>query len=309
MRKLAAWLAVGFAVAWGFVRVTSVYGHKFYDLTGQAQWIWAPIDITRDEPVAFFAIRDFDLPANRYYTKVKIIGDPEYTFYFNGHEIAGRRNAENVLDVYDLSAFAVTGRNRIVVAMRATRGVGGLLVAVDISPETKGFLVTDGSWRISEVWDPALPTRDAGPMARPLTLGQPPVGRWNYLEPRAAQVAGRPGSPIAPRATFPYTATMAVVKVIDGTAIRTRMEVPAVAYDFSDIDGRLRLTRRHGTRNAELVTVRFANTREELLSIEGSVRTYAFARGEQTIVDPEVRRFRYVGVQQNAAAVEALVNR
>ena len=46
--------------------------------------------MSANEPVAFFAAREFTLPPNRVYTRLKVLGDPEYTLYVNGREIAGR---------------------------------------------------------------------------------------------------------------------------------------------------------------------------------------------------------------------------
>src|SRR5713101_4485864 len=114
-----------------FHRLNLLYSHKFFDVTGRAQWIWPQHRFAANVPVAFFATRDFDLPKNRYFTRIKIAGDPQYTLYFNGREVGGRRTAEDMaLDVYDVSTLAHDGPNRIVVAARSANGVGGLLASV-----------------------------------------------------------------------------------------------------------------------------------------------------------------------------------
>src|SRR5436190_21312322 len=199
VRRLTIAIAIGFLFVAAFVRLNLVYGRKFFDVSGPARWIWPPVDISRQLPVTFFATRDFDLPANRYYTKIKVVGDPEYTLYFNGKEIGGRRvGDESVLDVYDVTPLAKTGRNRIVVAVRATEGVGGLLAALDISPETENYVVTDASWKVATSWRPELITRDVPGMKHPMILGAPPIGRWNYLKPRPAALEVPPVATLQP---------------------------------------------------------------------------------------------------------------
>lgn len=310
LRRLTIVTILGFLFAAGFVHLRDVYSHKFFDVTGRAVWIWPRIDITRGNPVVFFATRDFDLPANRYYTHVKVAADPEYTLYFNGREIAGRRFGDDrTLDVYDLTQLARTGRNRIVVAVRATRGVGGLLASVDISPETANLVVTDAAWNIAMRWSPELLDRDLPGMRKPMVIGEPPAGKWNYLRPRTAAIEPPPSGVRMPGGSFPYVATMPVVKVVNGTAIVTSQQEPATAFDFGDIDARLRVVRAGAVNLPQLVEVRFANTREELGYVEGGVRTYAFAPGERLVVDPETRRFRYVGIYRSAATADALLNR
>src|SRR5213075_1724317 len=113
-------------------------------------------------------------------TKIKVAGDPEYTLYFNGQEIGGRRFGEHrdALDVFDVTQLAKTGRNRIVIAARSTNGVGGVLAAVDLSTEVENYVVTDASWKMFHRWNPALPLRDVGLSTPPMVLGQPPRGRW-----------------------------------------------------------------------------------------------------------------------------------
>jgi hypothetical protein len=113
-----------------FSHLYRIYAKKFYDLTGRAKWIWAPHRINRNEPVVFWATRDFTLPEQRRYTQIKVLGDPEYVLYFNGQEVGGRRVREDRhLDFFDVSPSARTGRNRIVVAVRSVSGVGGLIAA------------------------------------------------------------------------------------------------------------------------------------------------------------------------------------
>ena len=75
MRRITVVLI--FVVA--FTAVTSqlyrMYAKKFFDVTGPAKWIWAEHQISLNTPVVFFAVRDFDLPANRVFTRIKIAAE------------------------------------------------------------------------------------------------------------------------------------------------------------------------------------------------------------------------------------------
>src|SRR5437867_3045486 len=91
MRRLAIGVLALFAGVDAYHRLYLLYAHKFFDVTGRAQWIWAQHQLSRNIPVAFFATRNFDLPPNRQFTRIKVAVDPEYTLYFNGPQI-GRWN-------------------------------------------------------------------------------------------------------------------------------------------------------------------------------------------------------------------------
>src|SRR5258708_3712834 len=106
MRRLTVALGFLFLFVFAFSRLELLYGDKFYDVpnTGNAQWIWMRLHMSAGDPAAFYATRDFDLPPGRQFTRIKIHGDPEYTLYFNGVEIGGRRVGEDsFLDTYDVS--------------------------------------------------------------------------------------------------------------------------------------------------------------------------------------------------------------
>src|SRR5947209_12856338 len=138
MRRLAIGLLALFAVTAAYHRLDLLYSHKFFDVTGSAQWIWAQHQISRNIPVAFFATRNFDLPPNRSFTHVKIGCDPEYSLYFNGVQVGGRRiGEESALDVYDVSNLAHDRGNRMAVAARRPNGVGGIIASIDVSAEYK----------------------------------------------------------------------------------------------------------------------------------------------------------------------------
>src|SRR5688500_13532301 len=181
IRRLSAVILFLFLATASFWSLRRMYERKFFDLTGNAQWIWAPMWLQSDRPVAFYAVRDFELPERRYYTKIKIHGDPEYTLYFNGQQIAHRRvGDEPHLELYDVSKLAKTGRNRILVAMRSPAGTRGLIAGLDLGPEVENYIVTGTDWKIFWRWTDTLPLRDSSEKpVKPMLIGHPPVGRWN----------------------------------------------------------------------------------------------------------------------------------
>src|ERR1044071_1191257 len=88
-----AFIAVFTAV---FAKLNHVYSQKFLATTGVAQWIFAQPPLSFGEPVAFFAARDFTLPAKRYYTRLKIATDPEYQLFVNGREIRSEEHTSEL---------------------------------------------------------------------------------------------------------------------------------------------------------------------------------------------------------------------
>jgi len=297
IRRWTIAIVLSFLFAAAFTRLEAVYAHKFFDITGRAQWIWPRVEMASENPVVFFATRDFDLPATRYYTHIKIAADPEYTLYLNGRELASKRMTEaSALDVYDVTSLAHDGRNRIVVAVRSVKGAGGLLVAVDLSPETENFIVTDQSWKISRVWSPALLQSDLKSMEKPVEIGEPPVGRWNYLVPRDAPIATAATTVVPAQTTFTAKTRLPEVKVVSGTPIASTRAVRAFGYDFGWLDGQARLVRTRDLALCQVIDIRYANAKEELLMVEGKTHAIVFAPGESVVVDPETRHFRWIGV-------------
>ena len=281
-----------------FSTLNRIYSHKFLSTTA-AQWIWAQHRISSNEPVAFFAVRDFDLPEKRYYTRLKIAGDPEYTLYINGREIAGRQvGEERTLDLYDISSLVKTGRNRIVVAMRAPQGVGGLIASIDIAPEIANWVVSDGSWKIFRRWHPDLVVKDPPGLRAesPIVHGPPPVGRWNYLTLAKQEIVPRPSTLVAPRESFPMLALMPAIRTRSGIAVAVAERARATAFDFGFTRGHVRLIVEHERSVNRLVKVRFANTRNELGYVEWNLRPIVFAPGERVVTTPEAHNFRYVMV-------------
>src|ERR1051326_6780326 len=58
LRRWTIVLILGFLFVAAFTQLNAVYGHKFFDVTGRAQWIWPRVEKSSEIPVAFFATRD-----------------------------------------------------------------------------------------------------------------------------------------------------------------------------------------------------------------------------------------------------------
>ena len=258
-------------------------------------------------PVVFFATRNFDMPPGSKFAHLKIFADPEYTLWLNGREIAGRRAGEQlVLDTFDVSPLVRTRNNRIVVAVRSTNGVGGLLASIDVADELENAIVTDESWRIFRRWNDALPARDIGNAQRPMILGAPPLGRWHYLPPRPANFVPPVRKVSEPRQAVQYVATIPSVKIVEGVAVASKESVRATAFDFGFTRGRVRLTLGADQFVPPVVLYRLANVKEEFGLVESTIWSTPFGEGEKTLTEPETRSFRYVIVFGGRAKAEVV---
>jgi hypothetical protein len=298
MKRLTIVLVFVFLFTAAFARLERTYAHKFASTTGHAHWIWARHRMSDNHPLVFFAARNFDLPAKRYFTHLKIAVDPEYTLYINGQEIEGRLSGKGprTLDFYDISKLVHTGTNRIMVAVRAPGGIGGLLASIDIAPETQNYVVTNGEWRIFREWHPDLPHRDVPNILQELAgiVGQPPIGRWNYpnIVRREAAVA-RPANVLQPRESFPVRALLPMIRTKQGIAVAVAEPQRAMAFDFGPTKGRVRvISERAG--QTRIVRIRFASLRSELGEAEWNLRPVVLAEGERSVTIPEEHQFRYV---------------
>src|SRR5688572_15840532 len=204
--------------------------------------------MSSNEPVAFFAARELVLPERRLYTHLKVIGDPEYAVYVNGRELAGRRLAgrrmthvDERLDLYDISQFVQTGRNRIVIAVRAPAGIGGLLASIDLAPENQNWLVTNADWKIYRQWHPELFRRDPPgvPWEPPQIVGAPPVGRWNYLQVVRRETGVASTDVVPPRDSFEAIGLIPTVRTRAGVAVAVADRARATAFDFGFTKGHL----------------------------------------------------------------------
>ena len=299
--------AVLFTAAFSYL--WRLYATKFYAITGAASWIWLPHRINLEMPVVFFAARDFDLPPHRAWTRIKILGDPEYTLYFNGKLVGGRRVGDDRhLDVFDVSDIARDQGNRILVAVRSTNGVGGLIAAVDLKAEVENFIVTGPEWKLFRRWEETLPIRDTpGAGIAPTIIGKPPIGRWNFLDTREGDTLSPPQRVLQPLHAEAYRTEIPTVKVTSGVAVGGKQAIRATAYDFgANTRGRIRISSSRGTPLPWVVRVRTANAPEELRALEAPNLPFVFAPGETSVTDPEERVFRYVIVYGPPSGAEVV---
>jgi hypothetical protein len=300
LRRLAIIAAFVFAFTWAFAKLERTYSQKFLNITGSAQWIWAPHRMSDRIPLTFFATRDFTLPENRIYAHLKVAGDPEYDVWVNGTLVGMRRldPDERALDKYDISALVKTGRNRIVIAVRTPEGVGGLLASIDIHPEIANYVVTDGAWKIYRSWTPELLARDVPSLALgPVLIGKPPIGRWNYLTITEQELAKPAEHVVQPRETFEQIGFVPTIQTVSGVAVAGKARERATVFDFGPaMRGRIRVTAAPSLVGSQVLNVRFANFREELGTAEWAVRPLVLAHNETTIETPERHEFRYVMV-------------
>ena len=157
-------------------------------------WIWAPGAAQAAEPVAFFAVRDVELPAASG-AALEIAADEGYELYVNGRPVGANSFRPGMaIDRYAVGDLLRAGRNRITVALHSARGAGGLLAALVAGDRT---VVTDGEWRIFRRQEPELFDPDAALAGgeTPAVWQRSPTGRWRLrpAEGDRARVFEGPG--------------------------------------------------------------------------------------------------------------------
>lgn len=277
---------------------------QFHRATGEASWIWPETKLSSGAPLAFFAVREFEVPLNPPFVRIKIACDPEYALYFNG-EVVGRalEGSRSTLDVYDVTALAKQGEpNRIVVAVRSSNGVGGLIAAVDYAPIRENDIVTDGSWKLVAEWRDDLPLRDSGLPTLPVRLlGPPPFGRWNDLALAIRERVPLSASRIPPVESRDVSLPVTRIRVAGGVAVASRESEAATAWDFGDFEGRCLLDLSgSSTASTRIVRLRCEPGFGDF-GLDGTTREIALAPGETSYVDPRVVRARWVAVSGSGA--------
>ena len=299
LQRLAKFAAALFLLTAALFTLQRTYAQKFFQTTGHAKWIWAQHRMSDNLPIAFFAARDFDLPAGRVFAHLKVLGDPEYTVYLNGKEIATRNVGEDrALDFYEISPLVKTGRNRIVIAVRSPQGIGGLIASIDIAPEVANWVVTDADWKIYRVWSPEILIRDTPRVLsqKPVVIGEPPIGRWNYLALVRRELPAPFTHVQAARDSFERIGYVPTIRTRSGVAVAGQEKERAKVFDFGPYGGHIRLTVPPNRIASESIVLRFASAAEELGLAEWHLRRVVVAPGETEIVTPEPYTFRYVMV-------------
>ena len=139
-----------------------------------------------------------------------------------------------------------------------------------------------------------------------MLLGRPPSLRWNYLGRKAGTRSPEIHGTLQPRDRWELKTALPDIEVVGGVAVSASRPTRATVFDFGPVSGRAKLTLSYESGIAHNVNVRFANSRADLQSIEGSVDPFVFAARERTLADPEKREFRYVMVYGSEATVEVL---
>lgn len=301
-REIRRWFRVAgalFVVAALCSFFSGFYRAQFYSATGEARWIWPETKLSSGAPIAFFAVKEFEVPLNPPFVRIKIACDPEYTLYFNG-QVVGRalEGSAVTLDVYDVTSLARQGKaNRIVVAARSANGVGGLIAAVDYAPIRENDVVTNDSWRLDAEWRDELPLRDVELPALPVrVLGKPPFGRWNDLTLAVRERETLSATRLEPGESRAVTLPVSRIRVVGGVAVATREREPATAWDFGNFTGRALLHDASGDLGStRLVRIRYEQNFGDF-GLDGPIREIALAPGESTYLDPRPATARWVAV-------------
>ncbi len=273
--------------------IAGFYEGKFSRSTGDAAWLWSDHRIAADQPEAFFLVREFDLPDARQFVRIRVAADPEYTLWFNGLEIGGRSADGEEVDAYEVTPFARKSGNRIVLAIRSPRGVGGVLATVDLAPMKQNWLVTDSRWRLYPEWSDAL--LRPGPVAlsyrTPRVLGRPPFGRWNYPRDREGDRYASRRVFHYPRSAAQFASWLPKIEVKSGVAVAGRVPARATAFDFGGVIARPGIGVSPGAKRA--IAIRFASYPQDVQR-EGEISSLVVGAGEREVTSAQIRAFRYL---------------
>ncbi len=150
--------------------------------TRGARWIWVEEGGEEGMPVAFYAVRDFELTEVPGEAILTMAADEEALVFLNAVPIGGGRYVNGrSLKSYNVVEALRVGTNRLVVEGRSVRGIGGLLLHLETGAAEGGTqVVTDDSWRIFRESHEELHDVDrvlpAGEVPR--VWGPSSVGRW-----------------------------------------------------------------------------------------------------------------------------------
>jgi hypothetical protein len=282
--RTAIWLAAGL-VALGFLERGAHLLVSRRLPTAGAQWIWADGAPERREPVAFYAVRDFELQAPPASALAHVLADEAYVFYLNGRRVgSGGYYAGAPLDTYRIDRLLRPGWNRVAIELRSGRGAGGLLCVVFADGEREPLLRSDREWRIfrdaAGVVDGMRPVSDGLPA---LVWQSAPTGAWGL--PRFA-----PERPLYDRAVVVADGHLAPELLEPRTEPRPTTEVGApLVSDFGRaVTGYVLLRGLAATPRRLLIEVGLDRVGSERFDV-------LLADGQDTWSTAEVRRLRYVG--------------
>ncbi|MCP4657248.1 MAG: hypothetical protein GY856_17705 [bacterium] len=159
-----------------------------------ACWIWAPGVDRSGEPIAFYAVRDFELAEDQR-GWISIVADESYVLFVNGLRVGSSSYRPNApADLYEVSDYLDAGWNRIAVELRSSRGAGGLLASLRLGEPHRAVLLSDRTWRIFRRYKAGI--LKGWPLAggeRAQGWQRPPAGRWRLR--RASEARPQPSVP------------------------------------------------------------------------------------------------------------------
>lgn len=300
------WITIAFLALLFFTATYAFYDVKFHRTTGEASWLWSWNRISRQQPVVFFATHDFELSGNDPWVRINIVSDPMYTLFFNEVEVGGGRwEGSESLDVYDVGDLAIAGTNRIVIAVRAPDGAGGLLASVDTGPLQRNVVVTNEDWKITHAWSPVLLKADpkGADSITARVLGPPPFGRWNFPPAVARKRYEAGGYVLHPLAESTTGIILRKIAIRGGVAVAGREDVEARVFDFGNVSGRPRIVVGSG----EMRVIRY-HAVANLDDLREGAEPFALvmAPGERVVTEPATRAFRFFVALDPIESVEVL---
>ncbi len=284
----------------------------FSELRG-AQWIWAPDTSPDDGAVAFYLAREFELDFRPRSGRLWSLGDEEYVVSLNGRAVGSNRFAEGApVDAYGVGAMLRPGRNRLLVEVRSSRGVGGLLLVLEArGPQGVVRIVSDGDWRAlrrhrRRLGDLAIDLEPGQPVH---VWGPPPTGRWGYLKvgenmPLLATLRGRrPPLPAARALLGREAEAWTVLEPLRRSS--PSLGSSWVTFDWGrEVTGYLGFRYRPGTRPVGLV---FVGERPPYPEGQRADAYLIALPGRRSWTDSEPRVFRYATLIGAGAVIGAQV--
>jgi hypothetical protein len=257
--------------------------------THKAHWIWKKTDHKDYQPVAFYAIRDFELASPPVRARLLVTADEEYVLTLNGKRIgAGAYQRGAPLDVYEVGPMLLPGGNRLVAELRSARGAGGFLASLE-GDGGRQLVTTDEEWRIFPYHELGLvrgwlPIGGGEPA---FSWGYPPIGRWGIPKPGSPLplLSGRTGPLIPAASARPVPAGLGPAEV--------RQAGSPVLYDWGrEVTGRLTL----GLPPAKELAagLLFVGSQPPDPLRDEPADSVLVLPGKRDWLDPKVRRFRYV---------------
>lgn len=152
--------------------------------TGEAQWIWKKVGRNSKGPLAFYAVRDFELEKVPDRARLLAVADEEYILSLNGKRVgSGAYRPDGRLDVYEVGPLLRPGGNRLIAELRSGRGAGGFLARLEDAGSGEPLVWSDERWQLFDRYRAGLfrgwlPLGKGSGGEPAFCWGYPPTGRW-----------------------------------------------------------------------------------------------------------------------------------